>query len=160
MVYILIVIAIVLLETRIKNYIEKNKQPGEQQEILNGKIIIKKHYNRGMFLNYMEDKKETVKTISGIILGLILLLFTFLLPKKGNRIFKLGLSFVLGGAISNVSDRFTRGYVVDYFSFNCKKLKHIIFNLSDIFIFLGSLMIVLATGFTGKGKGSSDETFK
>jgi len=158
MIYLLIVVAIAFIDTKIKDYMEENRQIGEQQEILNGKIILRKQYNRGMFLNYFEDKKEMVKIISSITLGLLLLLFTILLPKKGNRLFKLGLSLCLGGAISNTIDRFNRGYVVDYFSFNYKKLKNIIFNLADIFIFLGSFIIILHSVFSTKSKSSANET--
>ena len=31
-----------------------------------------------------------------------------------------------------------RHYVVDYFSIQCGKLKKVVFNLGDIFVFLGS----------------------
>lgn len=152
MLYILIVVAFVIVESRIKNYIEENVSAEEKREILKGKIIIRKYYNEGAFLNFLEKKKELVKTVSGILLGLLLLLFAIMLPKKGNKLFKLGLSLVLGGAISNVSDRFSRGKVVDYFSFNCKKLKSVIFNLADMAIFLGSLLMLLSSVFTGKRK--------
>ncbi len=157
MLYIIIVLVIVIGEYFIKNYIENNKELGERQEILNGRIIIRKHHNEGAFLNFMGEKKEMLKTISCILLGLISLLFICLLPKKGKNIFKLGLAFALGGAISNVADRVKRGYVVDYFSFNCKKLKSIIFNLSDIAIFLGSGLILLSSLFTAISEGCTDK---
>jgi signal peptidase II len=160
MLYILIAIIIVASENQIKNYIDKNLKDGEGQEILNGRIIISKYHNKGAFLNFMENKKEIVKTVSCIFLGLLLLLFTFMLPKKGNKLFKLGLSLVLGGAVSNVSDRFLRGYVVDYFSFNYKKLKNIIFNLADIAIILGSFLIFLSSTILSVFQSSTDKTFK
>lgn len=160
MLYILIVIAIAFLDTKIKDYMEANKQLGEHQEILEGKVTIQKYYNRGVFLNFLEDKKEKVKTVSCVILSLFLLLFAIVLPKKGRKLFKLGLAFTLGGAISNVTDRFTRGYVVDYFSINYKKLKGVVFNLADMFIFLGSVLIMLSTVFSTKGKGCSNESAK
>ena len=57
---------------------------------------------------------------------------------------KLGLSLLLGGALSNLIDRYQRGYVVDYFSFNFgKRLKHIIFNIADMFVFLGGILLVI-----------------
>ena len=152
MLYILLVVFIVLAEHNIKNYIEGYKEMGEREEILGGKIIIRKHYNQGAFLNFLEDKKEMVKTISGVCLGLLLLLFVIMLPKKGNKVYKLGLSLILGGAISNVVDRFHRGYVVDYFSFNCKKLKSIIFNLADMAIMIGSAFMLLSSVFSTKNK--------
>jgi len=158
MIYILIILVIVIGEYFTKNYIEKNRELGERQEILKGKIIIRKHHNEGAFLNFMGEKKEMLKTISCILLGLVSLLFIILLPKKGMKIFKLGLAFALGGAISNVADRIMRGYVVDYFSINCKKLKSIIFNLSDMAIFLGTGLMMLSSTFTTVFKGSSHKT--
>ena len=163
MFYVLIVITIVILDTKIKNYMEKNRKIGEREEILNGKIILHKHYNYGMMLNFMDDKKEMVKTFSCALLGFILLLFALLLPKKGNKLLKLGLSFIVGGAISNIADRVIRGYVVDYFSFNCKKftkLKKVIFNLSDLFIFLGSALITLNSFFSDNRKLNINEIIK
>jgi signal peptidase II len=106
----------------------------------------------------MDEKKEMLKTISCVILGLISLLFIILLPMKGKKVFKLGLAFALGGAISNVADRIQRGYVVDYFSFKCNKLKSIIFNLADMAIFIGSALMLLSTLFTTKRKGSANKT--
>ena len=153
MIYIIIVIAFVLAEHKMKDYIEKNRKLGEKEEILNGKIIIRKQYNRGAMLSFMEDKKELVKTVSGACLGLVVLLFMIALPKKGNRLYKFGLSLMLGGAISNVFDRFSRGYVIDYFTINYKKLKSVIFNMADMAIFLGSLLIMLSSFFhSGKHK--------
>lgn len=162
MIYLTIIAVIVISETLIKNYIEKHKSMNKEEQILGGKIILSRHHNHGMCLNFLEAKKETVKTLSGGLLGFLLLLFALFLPKKGNKLFKLGLSLVIGGAISNVSDRFIRGYVVDYFSFNCKckKLKNIVFNLSDIFIFLGSALIFVASLFTSEGKSGIDKTIK
>lgn len=150
MLYILIIAAIVILETKIKSYMDKHSQPGDKKEILNGRITLKKQYNRGMFMSFMEDKKDLVIKLSAVILGLLVLVFAFVLPRKRSRLFKLGLSLCLGGAISNVADRLTKGYVVDYFSFNFKPLKHIVFNLADIFIMVGSLFILISSLFSDR----------
>lgn len=160
MLYILIVVAIVLTEMKIKNYIEEHKKIGERKEILGGRIILKKQYNYGMMMNLLDDKKELVKTVSCVILGLFLLLFALVLPRKGNKLFKLGLSLCLGGAISNVHDRVSRGYVIDYFSFNCKKLKKIVFNLADMAIFLGCALMLLSSFFSMKGQSGTNETLE
>ena len=155
MLYVLIIAAIVLLEHQIKSRVEAKFKLGDRKEILQGRIILKKQYNRGMFLSFMEDKMELVKKLSYAMLGILLLIFALMLPRQRNRLFKLGLSLCLGGAISNVSDRINRGYVVDYFSVNCKGLKSIVFNLGDIFIFLGSFIILIAAYL--KGESCTDE---
>ena len=69
-----------------------------------------------------------------------------LLFRKGNALEKLSFSLVLGGAISNVYDRFVRKYVVDYVGFRSKwkKISDITFNLGDFGIFAGALGIILS----------------
>ena len=60
----------------------------------------------------------------------------WILPKKGISLIKLALSVTLGGAVSNLYDRL-RDYVVDYFSIQFGRLKRVVFNLGDMFIFFG-----------------------
>ncbi|BCJ92969.1 hypothetical protein acsn021_05380 [Anaerocolumna cellulosilytica] len=141
MVFIIIVMAIFYTDVKIKEYIEDKKEMHKKEEILNGNITIERYHNKGAMLNFMQNDAGFVKCLSAALLGIILLVFTVLLPKKGNNLLKLGLSLVLGGALSNVYDRFKRGYVVDYFSF--KFLKKIVFNISDIFIFIGSFLVAV-----------------
>lgn len=67
---------------------------------------------------------------------------------KGNFFKRLALSFVILGSASNLIDRFTRGYVVDYFSFNKfvpKRIKETVFNIGDICILIG---VVIGTIFS------------
>lgn len=158
MLYLFIVIAFVFTEHKIKDYMETHRELGVKQEILGGRVTLQKYHNTGAFLNFLEKKKDLVKTISGVFLGLLVLLFAFSLPKKGNRLYKLGLALLLGGAISNVSDRFRRGYVVDYFSINCKKLKTVIFNLADFAIFIGSGLILLSSLLSAVFSDTPNET--
>lgn len=75
--------------------------------------------------------------------------------KERVSVLKLAFSFIIGGACSNVYDRIVRKYVVDYFSFNTKlkKLKDIVFNISDMFIFLGTGLAVLYAMFVDDKKG-------
>jgi signal peptidase II len=163
MIYILIVLIIAGGEYLIKNLMELKLQKGETRDILGGRITLNKVYNKGALLNFLQEKKEIVKTFSGILIGLLLLLFTIMLPKKGNKLFKLGLALVLGGAISNVSDRFLRGYVVDYFSIKSDRLQwlsKIVFNLADIAIFIGSLFLLLSSFFSSIFKSGSDKSTK
>lgn len=141
MIHVLIIFILFVVDYKIKEYIENAKEMHKQEEILGGNIILERYHNKGAMLNSLEKAPELVKIISSVILGVILLLFAFLLPRKGNHLLKLALSLILGGAMSNLWDRIKKGYVVDYFSF--KWLKKIVFNLSDIFIFLGSAIIFL-----------------
>ena len=54
-------------------------------------------------------------------------------------------ALALGGGACNLADRMRRGYVTDYFSFNVpwKKLRGLVFNLSDMFIAVGALLTAI-----------------
>ena len=58
---------------------------------------------------------------------------------------KLALTLTLAGGVSNLYDRMKRGYVVDYFSFQWKALKKVVFNLGDLFIFAGAFLMAAGT---------------
>lgn len=79
-------------------------------------------------------------------LGLTVL-FVLTFSCKGGKLLKTGLAFLLGGAYSNTYDRLMRKYVVDYVSFPVKnkKIRNIVFNISDFCIMIGALLMVLGS---------------
>lgn len=148
MIYLVIALGIFIFEIVLKDYIEKNKSEEKEEKILNGQIIVTKYHNSGCFLNFLEDKKELVVTITGILFGMVLMLFVLVLPQRRKPLLKLALACLTGGAASNLYDRIRRGYVVDYFSFSF--LKKVVFNLSDLFIFFGSFLLLIISVFKEK----------
>lgn len=60
---------------------------------------------------------------------------------KSFLIDKIGLSFILGGAIANLIDRYDYGCIIDFIDFAILP----VFNLADIFITLGAIIIIVRT---------------
>ena len=145
MIYIFIVAGIFFLDYGIKRYIDKRKVLGEEKKILKGHIIVKKYYNEGAALNFLRKKPHLLKAIQTGLIAATTGVFAFLLGKRGNHGVKMALSFLLGGGLSNLYDRYKKHHVVDYFSFETrwKKLRNIVFNISDFFIFFGALMLLV-----------------
>ena len=135
---IFVILLLFISDLCIKNYIEKNKEFHKDEEILGGKIIITKYHNKGAFLNALEKHRKILLTISGFFFGALILVLALLIPQKRSKLFTFAVALVVGGASSNMYDRVKRGYVVDYFSFSF--LKKVVFNISDIFIFVGSII--------------------
>lgn len=146
MFFILLVILIIWGEWRLKNYFEAVYDFKKQKLICKDSIRLRKYHNFGAFLNIMEKKKKLLHAISILFTATIGIFFLFTLFHKGNRVLKLGLSLLLGGAFSNTYDRLTREYVVDYFSFCSpwEELNRIVFNISDFCIIIGTLIITLS----------------
>lgn len=143
MLYLTIILGIFTAELFIKNYMDKKLSVENQEEICNGRIILNKSYNKGAALNFLERYPKALLgfTIS-LIVGLFILFFNCL-TNSGSRAEKLGFAFVLGGALSNLYDRISKGHVIDYFSFRWKKIRHIVFNLADLFVFLGCFLLMI-----------------
>ena len=138
--------AVFLGDQRIKNRIERNFKNGETAVKCNGLLLIHRHHNYGAVLNAGQKHQRIIRGISAAITAVLAVLFCLILGQKGNRLLKIGLAFLLGGAFSNTYDRLRRKYVVDYFSFGVKwtPLRRIVFNLADMSILIGALLILLA----------------
>ncbi|MFA9375974.1 MAG: signal peptidase II [Lachnotalea sp.] len=152
MIYFIISTAVFALDFVIKHLVETKLEYNKPEKKLKDTLIIRKIYNRGGALNALDSKQEFVAGFSAALTFSIFVAQFLLMSKKGAHVLKLGLSFVLGGAASNVYDRIIRKYVVDYFSFNTKfkKLKDIVFNISDMFIFIGTALAALYSVVTDK----------
>lgn len=70
--------------------------------------------------------------------AIITLLLFFFLKKPHNRWHYTGLTLVLAGALSNSVDRVLLGCVMDFISIGFWP----VFNLADIFISIGAIMVV------------------
>ena len=81
-----------------------------------------------------------------ILISLSILIIVFLLSLIRNEstiLSKLGISFIIGGALGNVLDRFTYGAVVDFISLHAKGFSWYIFNVADMFIVIGVILFIL-----------------
>lgn len=124
-------------------------------KLAGGKIILHQSHNKGFPFEVLKAYPELVRRIPMFVFSGLSGIFGFLLPKKGYLAEKLALALTLGGALSNLYDRYTRGYVVDYFSVEAKGIKKIVFNLGDICIFLGAGIMVasqIVREFAGRKK--------
>lgn len=142
---IVIIATIFFGDLWIKNYIEKHVKEGSEQKKLGGLLLIRKHHNRGMTLNFAEKKRTLVAVFSLTMVLAMSVVFVLSLGHSGNNLLRIGLSMVLGGGFSNTYDRLKRKYVVDYVSFGVKwkRLRKIVFNCSDFCIIIGALLIAL-----------------
>lgn len=132
----------------IKNYIERTGTEGVTRSLCNGKVMIRRHHNRGIALNVGQSRQMLVAALSVVMTLVAFVCFVVSLGQKGNNILRIGLSLLLGGAFSNTYDRLKRKYVVDYFSFGVKwrKLRSIVFNLSDFCIMTGAVVAAIGAG--------------
>lgn len=116
-----------------------------ERKLLGGRLLLRRHHNRGMVLNAGEKRQSVVAAVSVVLTAVLTVVFFISLGHRGNNLLRAGLSLLLGGAFSNTYDRLKRKYVVDYISFGVKwkRLRNIVFNISDFCIIIGALLTAL-----------------
>ena len=67
----------------------------------------------------------------------------YTLPARGNPWLSIGLAMILGGAIGNGIDRLAQGHVVDFLHFHWQQWYYPAFNVADIAITSGAIMLVI-----------------
>lgn len=136
---------IFLLDLLIKNHIETHLQVGEEKPVCQGRLLIKRYHNKGAFLDVGEKRQKAVALLSLLLTIFMTMVFLGTFSFRGNAALKAGLALLLGGAYSNTYDRLTRDYVVDYVSFPVKnkRIRRIVFNISDFCIIIGALLMAL-----------------
>lgn len=145
--YAVLAMAIFILDLLIKNHIEKTRKEGEEEAVCGGRLLIRRYHNKGAFLNAGERRRDLVAVLSVALTLGVTVLFVLTFSCKGSRLLKAGLAVLLGGAYSNTYDRLMRKYVVDYVSFPVKnkRIRSVVFNISDFCIAVGALLMVLGS---------------
>ena len=145
MIYLLITALVWGGDSVVKRKVEKSSLGQKARSICRKKLLLQNVHNRGAMLGFLKDKPEAVKNISLGMTAVISAIYLNLLLETGKAGQKLALALVVGGAASNAWERLTRHYVVDYLSIQTKwkKLRRIVFNLSDLCIAIGSVLFVI-----------------
>lgn len=121
------------------NNIKKNNIKKNHELFKNEKILIYSCRNKGFSMGIFEGS-GIVKYLPVLItIHIMNCLYRGIKLKKG-FLHNISLSLIVAGALSNIYDRFKRGYVVDYININVSVLKRIVFNMADVYILLGSML--------------------
>ena len=63
--------------------------------------------------------------------------------KTDNNLERLGILFIIAGAISNIGDRFLNNYVLDFIYFHYNQYYWPAFNFADNYISIGVILIII-----------------
>ena len=112
-------------------------------EIFSSKYLnISLIWNEGIAFGLMSFDQENLYNLLTILIILIIF-FIFLMTLKNSGLKKLALMMILGGALGNVVDRIIYKAVPDFIDFHVGNFHWFIFNVSDIFITLGVIWMVI-----------------
>jgi signal peptidase II len=100
-------------------------------------------WNTGMAFGLFESESNTYHFISALIVVVIVFLIIWLFKSK-IFIEKIALSVVIGGALGNLFDRIKFNAVPDFIDLHYRDFHWFVFNVSDIVITIGIILLLLS----------------
>jgi len=108
-------------------------------------------WNTGVGFGFFSSNSNLIYNSTTAIIGIVIIFIIYLLIKS-IFIDKIFFSLVLGGAIGNFYDRLTYYAVPDFIDIHYKNFHWFTFNMADIFITIGIIMLFVKELFINNGK--------
>ena len=106
--------------------------------------------NRGINFGLFGDAPEAVRWVL-IVLSLVIVIAVCWWVRRhaDDWLMTLSAGLLVGGALGNVVDRLVYGFVVDFLNMSCCGIDNpFVFNIADVFIFMGAIGLILFEGRT------------
>lgn len=134
---------VVALDLYTKHLVQNAFEYGEHLTITSFFDLVRYH-NEGAAFSFLADAGGWQKWFFSGISIVAIVVITYLLKKhQTQKLFCLGLALVLGGAIGNLYDRLTLGYVVDFLLFHYQTYAWPAFNVADSAICVGVALLLI-----------------
>ncbi|WP_134090826.1 signal peptidase II [Olivibacter sp. XZL3] len=118
----------------------------EEIKVIDRHFILTKVENSGAFLSLGNNLPIAIKFVFLSLLPALILLFGlyYLLNIKSSLWLSIGIAFALGGGIGNLYDRIRHGSVTDFMHVDYLFIKTGIFNMADLSIMTGMVLILIS----------------
>ena len=140
----LIIVSLIFVLDRIsKIYVIHLSNNALVSKIFSSKFLnIHLVWNEGIaFGLFSFDQNSMYNSLTVIILLVILIIFFMITKSSGFK--RISLLMILGGALGNAFDRIFTKAVPDFIDFHIGEFHWFIFNVSDIFITLGVIFMII-----------------
>ncbi len=138
---IIIVIALDLCTKHLASTLLTYARPVEVLPVLDWTLL----HNKGMAFSFLADQNGWQRWFLAIVSTIASIgFFIWMLRLKPEEwIVRYAMLFIIGGAIGNLVDRVRLGYVVDFIHFHWDVYYFPAFNVADMAISFGAILIVL-----------------
>lgn len=141
--YYLIALVIIFIDQLSKWLIVKRMELYESIPIIDNFFYITSHRNKGAAWGILQNQMVFFYIIT--IIAVIGIVYAMAKYAKGQSLFSISLSLVLGGAIGNFIDRLFRKEVVDFLDVYIFTYDYPIFNIADSALVIGVILLFIIT---------------
>jgi len=148
--FIILLITFNILIDQITKFIVRAHVASYSQDAIIGDVLTLHNVeNAGAFLGMGSELNPTLKILLLLILPVIILSLVVIhvfKEQSTDRLSLIGYCCIIGGGLANVFDRFAYGSVTDFLHLDFGgKLRTGIFNIADVSVTTGMIMILLAS---------------
>ena len=137
-----VVITIIFLLDRISKNKIINSELIENNLYVNNFLNFDLTWNTGIGFGFFSSNSQMIYNSITFFIGIVIIAIFFMLLKS-KLIEKLLFALILGGALGNFYDRITYFAVPDFIDFHYQNFHWFTFNIADIFISLGIIILLL-----------------
>ena len=131
-----------------KFWIRNNIESYNEIELIGSFFTLIRVENSGAFLGMGSELSYIPKLILLIIFPIVVLvavsIYTYM-EKKLDNLSLVGFSLIIGGGVANIFDRVVYGSVTDFLYINLGFFKTGIFNIADLSVTTGIILILIAS---------------
>ena len=147
----LLIIILIFVSDRISKIKIINHQIDNNRVYINDFMNFDLVWNTGIGFGLLSSNSNLVYNLITIIIGAIIIFLIYLIVKS-NFLDKTLFSLVMGGALGNFYDRLVYFAVPDFIDIHYQNFHWFTFNIADIFITIGIIMLISKDLFLKNGK--------
>ena len=136
---IMLIATLVAIDLAIKHIVSATMTLDDPVKVIPGFFSLVYTHNTGASFGMLAGMRWLFLTVTSLLLIILAVVF-WRSQYKDNKLFISGFVFLFAGAIGNFIDRIFFAYVRDYFSIHFFPA---VFNLADVFINIGTLLIII-----------------
>ncbi len=143
-----------------KHLVREKIDPNERIQVIKHNLILTKVENSGAAYSWGSNlnpiaKKIILQIIPAVVL--VILLGMLLLKNEYSKEVIFGFCFIVGGGIGNIFDRIVHGSVTDFMYVDLGFFDTEIFNMADVSIVFGTLIVITFSFFDKRKKTELEE---
>ena len=157
MLWFAIAASVLLLDQYSKLWIVERFAYGDAQALSDFFNLVRVH-NYGAAFSFLSDAggwQRWAFSLLAAMISVVIVVWIARLPVQ-KKLEALALALILGGALGNLYDRLTLGYVVDFLDFHWSGRHFPAFNVADAGISVGAVMLILDTLINGSEANNNE----
>lgn len=139
--WFIVTIVMLVVDRFTKYYISTNMELGEKIEVIKDFFYITHHTNKGAAWGIFHNADMTM--VLGIMSVIVSIIMIFIFFKFDKWPLHLSLAMIISGALGNAYGRIFNGEVTDFLDFYIFKYDFPIFNVADMMVTLGTILLVV-----------------